>query len=72
VFQGLPEIAGGTRNFCDQPTRDDVQRFFDAHRIRAIDLQVRQALETIDRCIRTKNEQLQNVSLFVKASAHGP
>jgi aminopeptidase N len=72
VFQGLPQIAGGTSSFCDQPTRNDVQQFFDAHRIRAIDLPVRQALETIDRCIRTKNQQQQNVSLFFKPSAHGP
>jgi hypothetical protein len=68
VFQGLPQIAGGTNSFCDQPTRDDVQRFFDAHPIRAIDRQVRQALETIDRCIATKKEQRQNVSLFFKPS----
>jgi aminopeptidase N/puromycin-sensitive aminopeptidase len=66
VFQGLPAIVGSTASFCDQPTRDDVQRFFEAHPIRALDRQVRQSLETIDRCIQTKNQQGRNLTAFLR------
>jgi aminopeptidase N len=66
VFQGLPRIAGHLNNFCDQPTRDDIGRFFQAHSIFAIDRQVRQSLETIDRCIQTKMQQEQNLSGFLR------
>jgi aminopeptidase N/puromycin-sensitive aminopeptidase len=66
VFQGLPRIAGHLGGLCDQPTRDDIQRFFQAHPIRAIDREVRQSLETIDRCIGTKAQQEQNLAGFLR------
>src|SRR5262249_3825368 len=70
-FQGVPSVAGATRNFCDQSTRDDVQRFFENHRSRAIDRAVRQSLETIDRCIALKKDHAGNLSAFLQSSGGG-
>jgi aminopeptidase N len=64
VFQGLPYIAGSTSDFCDQSARDDVKAFFDAHPIQAIDRSVRESLETIDRCIATRQQQGANLTAF--------
>jgi aminopeptidase N len=66
VFQGLPAIVDSTASFCDQPTRDDVQAFFQAHPIKAVDRQARQSLETIDRCIQTRNQQSERLSAFLR------
>jgi aminopeptidase N len=66
VFQGLPTIVNATANFCDQPTRDDVQRFIQSHSMRGIQRQSGQALETIDRCIATREQQKNNLSVFLK------
>ena len=66
VFQGLPAIVDSTGAFCDQPLRDDVQRFFEAHPARALTRNIQQSLETIDRCIRTKNQQGQNLTAYLR------
>jgi hypothetical protein len=39
------------------------------HAIRGTERVARQALETIDRCIATKNEQSQNLAEFLKRAA---
>ena len=65
VFQGLPSIVSATGSFCDQPARDDLQRFFDAHRVRGIDREVKRALETVDRCIQTKTQQGGNLQTYL-------
>jgi aminopeptidase N len=66
VFQGLPGIVGATGSFCDEPTRRDVQNFFEAHPIKALDRQTRQSLETIDRCIQTRSRQGSNLTAFLR------
>jgi puromycin-sensitive aminopeptidase len=66
VFQGLRRVASRVNSFCDQPTRDDIERFFQAHRVRAIDRDVRQSLDTIDRCIQTKTQQEKNLTAFLR------
>jgi len=68
VFQGLPAVIGATGAFCDQPTRDELQRFFGARRVRAIDRQTRQALEQVDSCIRTRNQQAASLNAFLKTN----
>lgn len=65
VFQGLPQIIGATQAFCDPEARDDVERFFETHRIRGTERAARQALETIDRCIATREQQSKNLSEFL-------
>jgi puromycin-sensitive aminopeptidase len=66
VFQGLPVVVDSTAAFCDQPMRDDVQRFFEAHPARALTRNIEQSLETIDRCIRTKNQQGANLTAYLR------
>jgi aminopeptidase N/puromycin-sensitive aminopeptidase len=65
VFQGLPQIVGATASFCDEAARDDVRSFFESHPNPALSRQVRQALESIDRCIRTRNQQRPNLAAFL-------
>jgi len=66
VFQGLPSIVGSASDFCDQPMRDELAGFFREHPHRAIDRVVTQSLETVDRCIATKNQQAENLSAFLR------
>jgi aminopeptidase N len=65
VFQGLPAIVGSTQHFCDVASREDVERFFSAHQVRGTERTLEQALETIDRCIATKNRQSKNLADFL-------
>jgi aminopeptidase N len=67
VFQGLPQIVGSTQNFCDSQTRNDIEQFFESHPIRGTERAARQALETIDRCILMRNQQLGNLDAWLKA-----
>jgi aminopeptidase N len=64
-FQGLPQIVGSTHYACDPKTRADIERFFETHPIRGIERATRQALETIDRCIATREQQSKNLSQFL-------
>jgi hypothetical protein len=66
IFQGLPTIVNATTSFCDQPMRDDVSQFFQAHPARALDRNIRQSLEIIERCIRTKSQQGQNLTAYLR------
>jgi aminopeptidase N/puromycin-sensitive aminopeptidase len=66
VFQGLPTLVESTSSFCDQSTRDDVQRFFEAHPMTALERHERQSLETIDRCIQTRTQQGQSLTAFLR------
>jgi aminopeptidase N len=70
IFQGVPAIVESTASFCDEPTRDDVARFFEAHQSRALERQVRQSLETIDRCIQLRNQQKQNLTAFLQKTVN--
>jgi aminopeptidase N len=65
AFRGLRTIVSGVDNFCDRSARDDIERFFEAHRARAIDRDISETVETIDRCIATKNQQHQNLRAFL-------
>ena len=68
VFQGLPTVVGSTYVFCDAATRNDVEQYFNQNPIRGTERAARQALETIDRCIATRNEQSKNLSAFLAGS----
>jgi aminopeptidase N/puromycin-sensitive aminopeptidase len=65
VFQGLLGVVRGAQNFCDPEIRNDVERFFNTHRIRGTEREARQALETIDHCIATREQQSKNLSEFL-------
>jgi aminopeptidase N len=66
VFQGLPAVIGATGSFCDPTTRDDVRPFLETHRVRGTERLVSRTLETIDRCIATKNQQANNLAAFLR------
>ena len=66
VFQGLPAVVGSTQHFCDPASRSDVERFLAQHAIRGTERAAEQALEAIDRCIATKNEQSKNLDEFLR------
>jgi aminopeptidase N len=65
IFQGIPTVAGATEHLCDAVSRDDVDRFFSARRIAAIDRTVQQSLERIQRCTATKSAQSKNLAAFL-------
>jgi aminopeptidase N len=65
VFQGLPQIVRSTQFFCDTASRDDVERFLADHAIRGTERAARQALEIVDRCIATRNEQAKSLAEFL-------
>lgn len=54
TFQGIPAIVGSTGVFCDAAAREDVSRFFEAHKLRTAERSLRRALENIDTCIALK------------------
>jgi aminopeptidase N len=66
VFQGLPIVIGSTQHFCDMASRNDVERFLTEHPIRGTNRVAQRALETIDRCIATREQQSRNLGEFLR------
>ncbi|MSO55508.1 MAG: M1 family peptidase [Acidobacteria bacterium] len=64
-FQGLPALVRSLQNFCDPASKIDVERFFEAHPVQGTERPLLQALETIDRCVATKNQQAQSLREFL-------
>jgi puromycin-sensitive aminopeptidase len=69
VFQGLPIVVGSTRFFCSAESRNDVERFLKQNSIPGTERTVEQSLETIDRCIATRNQQSKGLSEFLTRQA---
>jgi aminopeptidase N len=69
VFQGLPRIVDSIAAFCDRTARDDVQRFFETHKVPAAERALRRSLERIDSCIALRNRTIEPLSLsaFLKS-----
>ncbi|HKY23025.1 MAG TPA: M1 family metallopeptidase [Vicinamibacterales bacterium] len=65
TFQGLPAVVGATRSFCDPESRNDIERFFQQHPVSGTERTLAQALESIDNCIATKNEQAPHLKAFL-------
>ncbi len=59
------EIAGGTRTFCDAGLRDEVKSFFSQHAPDASRI-VNRALESIDNCVRLKQQQEPRLDAWLK------
>jgi aminopeptidase N/puromycin-sensitive aminopeptidase len=51
------EIVGATSSFCDARMRDQVEQFFEAHKIEAAQRTYRQSIERINGCIALKSQQ---------------
>jgi puromycin-sensitive aminopeptidase len=65
VFQGLPIIVGSTRFFCNTESRNDVEGFLKQNSIPGTERTTEQSLETIDRCIATRNQQSNYLTEFL-------
>jgi aminopeptidase N/puromycin-sensitive aminopeptidase len=69
VFGGLANVVDATAAFCDAPTREDVQRFFETHKVPAAERGLRQALERMDSCIALRNRTVAPLSAFLTSAS---
>ena len=51
------EIIGATSSFCDAHMRDEVVKFYDAHKIAEAERTFRQSIERINNCVDLKSQQ---------------
>ena len=59
--------AAGT--FCDPAARKDVEQFFLAHKTFSSERVLQQSLERIDACIRTRNQQQDALTAWLRHQA---
>ena len=69
VFQGVPDVVEATAAFCDPAERDDVQRFFETHKVPAAERALRQSLERMNSCIALRDRTLAPLSAFLKSAS---
>ena len=69
VFQGLRRIVGQTSNFCNRSDRADVENFFRTHAASGNERLAQRSMETIDRCVASREYQSKYLSEFLKSSA---
>jgi aminopeptidase N len=69
VFGGLASVVAATAAFCDASSRDDVQRFFETHKVPAAERALRRSLERIDSCIALRNRAVTPLSAFLKSAS---
>lgn len=65
IFQGIPRVVEGLQHLCDTASRNDVNRFFDTHRVAGTTRTLQQSLETIERCVAMKAAQAKNLAGFL-------
>jgi aminopeptidase N len=51
------QVVGATSTFCDARMRDQVEKFYAAHKIAAAERTYRQSIERIDNCVDLKTQQ---------------
>jgi aminopeptidase N/puromycin-sensitive aminopeptidase len=51
------QVVGSTGSFCDAHMRDEVEKFFAAHKIEAAERTYRQSIERINNCVDLKAQQ---------------
>ena len=59
-------IVVATSNFCEARLRNDVERFFGEHPVAGSDRPLREALETMDGCIRLKEQQGRDLATWLQ------
>jgi aminopeptidase N/puromycin-sensitive aminopeptidase len=69
VFGGLANVVDATAAFCDAATREDVQRFFETHKVPAAERGLRQALERMDSCIALRDRTVAPLSAFLTSAS---
>ena len=58
-------IVGATSGFCDARLRDDVKQFFTEHPLPGSDRPLRQAIESMENCIRLKDQQAHHLAAWL-------
>jgi aminopeptidase N len=69
IFQGIPAVVGSMQHLCDVESKNDVERFFEQHRVGGTERTLQQALERIERCAATKSAQAKNLAGFLADTA---
>jgi len=54
-------LVGSTSTFCSEQARDDVQQFFQSHKVASADQAVKHSIERINGCIEFRNLQQANL-----------
>jgi aminopeptidase N/puromycin-sensitive aminopeptidase len=65
--QMLTRVVGATGSFCSEASRDEVKSFFSAHKVPAVDLSLKHAIEHIDGCIELRTLQEPNLNKWLAA-----
>jgi aminopeptidase N len=68
VFLGIPNVVGATGAFCDAAAREDIRRFFDAHRIPSAERALRRSLESIDACVALRDRSAPGLREFLQSA----
>jgi aminopeptidase N len=59
-------VIYGTSHFCSVELRNDVQQFFNAHKVASADQSLRQSLELMQGCIHFRSSQQPNLSAWLQ------
>jgi aminopeptidase N len=62
IFQGIPAVVGSTQHLCDRQSKNDVETFFQQHRVGGTERTLEQAIERIERCAATKSAQAKTLA----------
>lgn len=62
---GGTSIIGATGSFCDAELRDDVQQFFQVHKVPSGETVLRQAIEKMNACISFRERQEKNLTSWL-------
>jgi aminopeptidase N len=58
-------IVAATRTFCDAESRDDVQRFFNEHKVPSAERALRVVVESVNACINYREHQQKNLTSWL-------
>jgi len=65
TVSGGANIIAATASFCDAESRDDIQQFFQAHKVPSGESALRHALENINACISFRERQQKNLTSWL-------
>jgi aminopeptidase N len=68
IFQGTPRVIGSLQYLCDNGVGQDIEAFFTEHSTAGTDRTLRRALESIQRCARTRSAQAKNLEAFLQSN----
>jgi aminopeptidase N/puromycin-sensitive aminopeptidase len=60
-------LVGSTSTFCSEQARDDVQQFFEAHKVASAERAMKHSVERINGCIEFRNLQQANLKKWLES-----